>query len=147
MAKKQEKKEVKLVEKEFTVNFKKAFEKPRTKRAKKAVSIVAEQMKKNFRLEEDKILISNKVNEFIWSMGREKIPRRMKIKTIFDGKQLKVLLPEEKIQKKEEKRTEKKTEEKTDAEKAREKDLEEKKKEKKEMEKDAEAVAIKRGTQ
>ncbi|MBN1941017.1 MAG: 60S ribosomal protein L31 [Candidatus Diapherotrites archaeon] len=146
-AKKKDRKKETRIEKKFVVSLQGAFEKPRTKRAKVAIRLVRDFMKKNFRVAEENIKISANVNKEIWACGREKIPRRISVKTVFDGKNVNVFLQSEKIvEKKAEKKKEEKPKEKTAAEKAMEEEIEKKKAEKREMEKEAEKVAIKRGT-
>lgn len=143
MAAKKTKKETTVkIEREFNVPLKKAFERTKAKRANKAVNLLKKFMKKNFRISEEKILVSNLVNEEIWKHGMAHIPRRIKVKAVLEGEILRVLLPKEKMPEKKEK---KKKEEKTKEETEKEKEMEKKKEEKKEMEKEAEAVAIKRG--
>lgn len=144
--KKQAKAEKKTITREFNVPLRRAFEKPRAQRAKKALRVLREFMKKNFRVSEENISISSSVNNLLWARGLEKIPRRITVKAIFDEKTVKVLLPKEKIEEKKKETKKPVKEEKTEEEKAREKEIEKQKQEKKEMEKEAEAVAIKRGT-
>ncbi|MDD5148652.1 MAG: 50S ribosomal protein L31e [Candidatus ainarchaeum sp.] len=150
---KNEKKQVQKIEREYVVPLVKAYEKPRTKRAAKAVNILRAFMKKHFHLEGSNVLVSNKVNEAVWSRGIEHVPRRIKVKTILAEGKVNVFLPYEKLpEKKEAKRREKKEEKKEKTgETAKELSEEEKaelkkKEEKKEMEKEAEKMAIKRGT-
>lgn len=143
MAKKEAKK-TERIEKEFTVSLAKAFERSRKKRANKAIGFIRAFMKKNFRIEEEKVLLSNAVNNLVWKGGMEKIPRKIKVKAVLEEGKLRVLLPKEEFVEKKEKKPLKK--EKTEEEKQKEKEMQKKKEEKKEMEKEAEAMAIKRGT-
>lgn len=141
---KPEKKPVKI-EREFVVPLAKAYEKSRTKRASKAINILRAFMKKHFRVSEKKVLVSNAVNELIWKKGIQHVPRKIKVKAVFDEENLRVLLPSEKLPEKKAKKEEKK--EKTKEQVEQEKEAEKKKEEKKEVEKEAEKMAIKRGTQ
>ncbi|MDD5163892.1 MAG: 50S ribosomal protein L31e [Candidatus ainarchaeum sp.] len=144
---KPEKKTVKI-EREIIVPLVKAYEKPRTKRAAKAINILKAFMKKHFRVSEEKVLVSNAVNELIWSRGIEHVPRKIKVKAVFEEENLRVLLPGEKLPEKKAKKEEKKAvEKKTKEQVEQEKEAEKKKEEKKEAEKEAEKMSIKRGTQ
>lgn len=146
---KPEKKPVKI-EREFIVPLAKAYEKPRTKRAAKAINILKAFMKKHFRVSKEKVLVSNAVNELVWSKGIEHVPRKIKVKAVFEEENLRVLLPGEKLPEKKVKKEEKKEAEKKEKTKEQieqEKEAEKKKEEKKEAEKEAEKISIKRGTQ
>lgn len=99
-------------EKTITVNLRKAFEKPDTKRAICAKNMLICAVKKETRIKN--IRISNKVNEFIWARGRGKSPRRIIVKIVAEKEGAIVLLPEEKYEAKKEKKTEGKKETKTE---------------------------------
>lgn len=49
----------------------------RTTRAKRAVDLVRRFVKRHLKV--DKVIITNEVNNFIWSRSREKPPRRIKV--------------------------------------------------------------------
>jgi large subunit ribosomal protein L31e len=147
---KQEKKSEKI-EREYIVPLVKAYEKPRTNRASKAINILKAFMKKHFRVLEKNVLVSNRVNELVWNRGIEHVPRKIKVKAVLEEGILRVLLPDEKLpEKKQEKKEEKKAfaekKEKTKEQAEQEKEAEKKKEEKREVEKEAEKMAIKRGT-
>ena len=145
--------------KEFIVRLNKVFRAPRQKRANRAINFIKKFMRKHFKIKVEDVIISNKVNEFIWANGREHIPRKIKLKAVKDEQKVKVYLEQEIIPKKEKKKGKKqeKKEEKTKPkqEKAKEKTkegakeaLDQKRKldEKRAMEKAAEKAAIKRKT-
>lgn len=144
-----------MEEKSFTVPMQKVFDKPRTKRAAKAVNLVKRFLKKNFRTNEKQIKLSNKINELLWSKGIEHAPRRIEIKAILEDGVVRAFLKGEKIEKIEKKEEEKKEVKEKEAEEAAkkgvekiaEKDIEQKKKDKKAKERAVEKSAIKRGTQ
>jgi large subunit ribosomal protein L31e len=52
---------------------------PRTKRAPKAMRILKEWVQRHLKVELENILIDQEVNEFIWSRGIQKPPRRITI--------------------------------------------------------------------
>jgi large subunit ribosomal protein L31e len=144
MAKKKEEKKP-VLEREHIVPLKKVYERTKTKRAKKAINVIKAFMKKHFRISEEDVLISNKVNELVWERGMEKPLRKIKVKVIVAEGKANVFLPNEKMPEKKEKKEKKKEEEKTEEQKEAEKEMEKKKEEKREMEKEAAAAAIKRG--
>lgn len=89
-------------EKTITVNLRKVFDKPATKRAKSALFALKKAVKKETR--KDNIKISNKVNEALWQRGLFKSLRKITVKVTID-KDAKVYMPDEKIIVKEEKKT------------------------------------------
>jgi large subunit ribosomal protein L31e len=122
-------------EKTITINLKKAFSKPTSKRAKSALFFVKEAVKKESRKKE--IAVSNGINETLWARGLYKIPRRIVVKIIAEKERAFVCLPNEKIAKKEEKKGEAKVIREGTPEKTQEKPkevIEEKKEERKKAE-------------
>ena len=90
-----EKKELEeeIVEENFyTIPLRRAWISPRKKRAPKAMRIIKSFVKKHMKLrtevegeEEPEILvISNEVNEKIWSRGIEKPPRKIRVRAVKD---------------------------------------------------------------
>ncbi|MFA5357452.1 MAG: hypothetical protein WC308_00835 [archaeon] len=88
-------------EKTITINLRRAFDKPDTKRAKAALWVTKQAIKKETRAKE--ILISNGVNEYLWSRGLFHNPRKITVKVVSDKDRVTAYLPEEKITKKDEK--------------------------------------------
>jgi len=75
------KNESKVLERVYTVPLRKGFMKaPRTKRAKKAVKVLKEFLKKHMKCEEVKIL--KELNECLWSRGIQKPPARVKVRVV-----------------------------------------------------------------
>ncbi len=70
-------------EKVFTVPLREAFDKPRTKRAKIAIKILKEFLKKHMKAENVKI--GKSINESIWKRGIQKPPRRIRIHALKEG--------------------------------------------------------------
>ena len=94
-AEKEKKKELEeeiVEEKFYTIPLGRAWISPRKKRAPKAMRIIKGFIKKHMKLrtevegeEEAEILvISNEVNEKIWSRGIEKPPRRIRVRAVKD---------------------------------------------------------------
>jgi len=136
-------------EKPFTISLVELFKKPRPKRAVSAINRIRTRSGKRFHFSEDKVFLSQALNLKIWERGREKIPRRVKLKAVKGEDTLRVYLAEEKVEPKKEKEKEgkkeaKKEEKKTEEEKEKAEETERKKEEKKEMERSAEKAAIKR---
>jgi len=145
MAKKEKKQE--KLERHFIVGLQDLLKCPRPKRANKAVYLLKRFAYKHFRIKAEDVLISNKVNEFLWKNGREKVPRKVSIKVVVVDNKANIFLRGEKVKaKKEEKKREEKKEEKlTGEEKAAVAEKQKKKEEKKMGERAAEKAALKRG--
>ena len=114
-------------EKTITINLRKVFSKPTSKRATAALFAVREAVRKETRKKE--VSLSQGVNLLIWERGLYNAPRRMTIKIVADEKDkaaCRVYLPDEKIAEKKEKKTqdgkkpEKKGEEKKEDKKTQE---------------------------
>lgn len=71
----------KIEEKEITINIRKHILKaPLNKRAKKAINVLKEILKKISKVNE--IKISCRLNEYIWSRGIKKPPTKLNLKII-----------------------------------------------------------------
>jgi len=94
---KEEKKEIEeeiVEEKFYTIPLSRAWISPRKKRAPKAMRIVKNFIRKHMKLrieaekgeeeEAERLVISNEVNEKIWSRGIEKPPRRIRVRAVKD---------------------------------------------------------------
>lgn len=68
----------------YTVPLSRAWIRPRTKRAPRAVRLLKAFVKRHMKVDEESIVISNEVNEKIWSRGIQKPPRRIRVKIIKD---------------------------------------------------------------
>ncbi|MEM2147276.1 MAG: 50S ribosomal protein L31e [Candidatus Bathyarchaeia archaeon] len=96
--KEKEKEEEEIVEERFyTIPLAKAFIVPPNKRAAKAIRIIRDFVKRHMKLEAGKeegeeeeeaepkrLIISNEVNEKVWSRGIEKPPRKIRIRAAKD---------------------------------------------------------------
>lgn len=82
-AKAEEKEEI-VEERIYTVPLSRAWIMPVTKRAPRAVRILKAFIRRHMKVEEDSIVISNEVNERVWSRGIEKPPRKIRIKAAKD---------------------------------------------------------------
>ncbi|MCD6434370.1 MAG: 60S ribosomal protein L31 [Candidatus Diapherotrites archaeon] len=139
---------------EYIVPLKKAYNAPRSKRAKKAKNLLKKFIVKHFRTKN--IKISPKLNEIIFARGIEKPPRKIAVKVLLKDNIANVYSAAEKIEvakeKKVEEKKEKVKEEIKEKEKKPSKDEEEqlkeeekKKKEKKLRERIADTQKIKKG--
>ncbi len=54
----------------------------RSNRAARAIKFVRRFIARHFGVDEDKVIIHNAVNEYVWSRGIEKPPRRIKVKAV-----------------------------------------------------------------
>ncbi len=90
--KKKELEEEIVEEKFYTIPLGKAWISPRKKRAPKAVRIIRRFVEKHMKIrteaegeeEAEFLVISNEVNEKIWSRGIEKPPRKIKVRAVKD---------------------------------------------------------------
>jgi large subunit ribosomal protein L31e len=88
--------EEEIVEERFyTIPLGKAWVAPRNRRAPRAIRIIRDFIRKHMKLEagkekedeeveQKKIIISNEVNEKIWSRGIEKPPRKIRVRAVKD---------------------------------------------------------------
>lgn len=91
-AEKRELEEEIVEEKFYTIPLGKAWISPRKKRAPKAVRIIRSFVEKHMKIrteaegeeEAEFLVISNEVNEKIWSRGIEKPPRKIKVRAVKD---------------------------------------------------------------
>ncbi len=86
----------KVVKRIHTIPLYRVYWGRRRNRAKRAIRIIREYVMRHFKQAEE-IVISNEVNEFVWSRGIEKPPRRVKVTVEFDPseKVARVLLAKE----------------------------------------------------
>jgi len=98
------------MERIYTIPLRREYLKvPRWKRAKKAMKTIREFTMRHMKVEdEDKVKISNSVNEIIWNGGGKRVPTKITVKMIKEDEVVNVLLPDEELKKKEEKKPEKK---------------------------------------
>lgn len=72
-----EKKETKTEERIHTIPLVKAWNRARTKRAKKAMTIIKNYIKRHMKA--DKVHIGKSINEDVWARGMQKPPRKVRI--------------------------------------------------------------------
>ncbi len=108
-----------MEERIYTIPLRQAFRVPRSRRAKKAVKIVREFLKRHMKVEE--VVIGESINNYIWNKGLKKPPRRVRVHAlIHDGKVytellgVDIKLPEKKEEKKKEEVSKKAEEEKVE---------------------------------
>ena len=78
-------------EKMFTIPFRKVWITPRKKRAPKAIRVIRDYMKRHMKAEN--IIISNEINEQVWSKGIEKPPRKLKVRAVKDKENRVIVFP------------------------------------------------------
>ena len=66
----------------YTVPLRRAWIAPIKKRTPRAIRILREFMKKNMKT--DNVIISNEVNEKLWSCGIEGSPRKIRVRAVRD---------------------------------------------------------------
>ena len=91
-----------VLEREYVIPLRDAYEASRRRRAKRAINIIKEFARRHMKAEEVKL--SQGLNQLVWSRGIEKPPRRVKVVMRKDSDGVvEVLLPEEAEEKAEEK--------------------------------------------
>ncbi len=116
-----------MEERIFTIPLKKAFRAPRTKRAKKAMKVIREFLKRYMKVEKlEDVVIGKSINEAVWKRGIQKPPRRIRVHAIvYEGKVYAELLgvdinlPSKEERKEETKEPEKSEEKKESAEESK----------------------------
>lgn len=90
-AEKEEKREEEIVEERiYTIPLGRAWISPRKKRAPRAVRIVKSFIQRHMKIEKSvdeaqgRLVISNEVNEKLWSRGTEKPPRKIRVRAVKD---------------------------------------------------------------
>ncbi len=74
-----------MEERIFTIPLRKAYRASRDKRAKKAMSIIREFLKRHMKNEE--VVIGESINKAVWRRGAQKPPRRIRVHaTVHEGK-------------------------------------------------------------
>ena len=89
-------------EKTITVNLRKVFQKPATKRAISGKNMLKVAVFKETRFKE--VSISNKVNEEFWKRGKYNCPRKITVKVVAEKGRAVVLMPDEKYAPKQDKK-------------------------------------------
>ena len=76
-----------ILERVYTIPLRKAWVKPRVKRAKGAVQIVKKFLLRHMKTEEvraTEVKIDPSLNELIWARGAKKPPRRVRVRAVMD---------------------------------------------------------------
>ncbi len=68
----------------YTISFGRIYWGRRTNRAARAVRYLRRFIARHFGVDENDVVIYNEVNEYIWSRGIEKPPRRITVKAVKD---------------------------------------------------------------
>ena len=68
------------VERVYVINLRRTREVSRTKRSPYAVRLIRRFVARHMKVDLDKVKIDNSVNEYVWSRGIEKPPRRIEVK-------------------------------------------------------------------
>ncbi|MEM1674800.1 MAG: 50S ribosomal protein L31e [Candidatus Bathyarchaeia archaeon] len=68
----------------YTVPLNRAWIRPRTKRAPRAIRLLKAFIRRHMKVNEESIKILNEVNERIWSRGIQKPPRRIVVRVTKD---------------------------------------------------------------
>ncbi|MFX1563538.1 MAG: 50S ribosomal protein L31e [Promethearchaeota archaeon] len=74
-----------VVERLYTIPLGKAYEAVRKKRAKRAVRMVHDFIVRHMKIDEDtELTLDPSLNEYLWSRGIEKPPRRVRVRVTKD---------------------------------------------------------------
>ena len=94
-----------MEERIYTIPLRRAYRAPRTRRAKKAIALVREFLKRHMKCEN--VVIGKSINESVWVRGMQKPPRKVRVHALIkEGKVYAELLGVEiKLPEKKEKET------------------------------------------
>ncbi len=82
-------------ERVLTVPLGRCWDLPRTKRVPGAISLIRAFVQRHMHAEEEDVWIDPRLNEFLWSRGIQKPPRRIRVRVIkFEDELVEVSLPE-----------------------------------------------------
>lgn len=84
------------IERVYTVPLGAAYTYVRTKRARRAVSLLRTFAAKHMKAHQDDVRLSEQLNEHVWARSMQKPPRRVKVKIVKEGGLVKVSLLDEK---------------------------------------------------
>ena len=73
-----------VVERLYTIPLGKAYEAIRKKRAKRAVTMVKTFIRRHMKVEAEDLAIDPALNEYLWTRGIEKPPRRVRVRATKD---------------------------------------------------------------
>jgi large subunit ribosomal protein L31e len=73
-----------VVERLYTIPLGKAYEAVRKKRAKRAVTMVKNFIIRHMKVEDEDLAIDPVLNEYLWTRGIEKPPRRVRVRATKD---------------------------------------------------------------
>ena len=108
------------LERIYTVPLGDAYEQTRNKRVPRAVKILRTFIGRHMKAEDERILISESLNKFLWVRSIQKPPRRVKVRLIKDDGIIRAYLSDEKVEEPKKKETPK-SEAKKEEKKAEEK--------------------------
>ncbi|MFA5076943.1 MAG: 50S ribosomal protein L31e [Candidatus Micrarchaeia archaeon] len=94
-------------EKIYTIPLRDAFSYVRTKRVRRAVSIVRAFVSRHAKVDSGMVRVSEALNSVLWRNGIQKPPRRIKIKVVKEEGFARAYLPDEVVKKPEAKKEEK----------------------------------------
>ncbi len=64
---------------EYVIPLRDAYRGPRTKRAKRAMRIIREFVSRHRKVDPSRVRIGNDVNEYVWTRGIQKPPRKVRV--------------------------------------------------------------------
>jgi len=85
----------KKLERIYNVNLTKAYEYTRTRRTLRTVKLLREFLARNFRVETDKVKLSEPLNTYLWRDSIEKPPRHVKVRGVKENGEVKAYLHDE----------------------------------------------------
>ena len=69
-----------VLERIYVIPLRKVYFRQRTQRAARAMRLIRKFIQRHMKAE--RVIIDNKVNEYVWSRGIEKPPRRVRVKAV-----------------------------------------------------------------
>ncbi len=70
------------VERVYTIPLLKAWERPRTQRAKYGIYLIRKFVSRHMKVPVENVIIDTLVNEAVWRRGIQKPPRRIKVRVL-----------------------------------------------------------------
>lgn len=67
-------------ERVVTVPLREAKSAPKSERADAAMTVIREQLARNFAVDEDEVRLDPSINEAVWSRGRKKPPSKLRVR-------------------------------------------------------------------
>jgi large subunit ribosomal protein L31e len=116
------------LERIYTIPLGDAYETVRNKRVPRAIKIIRAFVTRHMKADGERIVLSEKLNEFIWAKSIQKPPRRVKVRVIKEDEAIRTYLADEKIEEKKKEEAKKDEKKEPEAKKSEKEENDEQKK-------------------